>query len=270
MWILGFELVGDPDERHGFDVEASEPSRRQLGRFLREMDNAALQWLLNEVVTSVAASVPDVPMGDTISLDTEHILAWVRENNPKAYVTERFDPERRPAGDPDSRLGCKRRANTPPVEDTPASTAGSPEFYWGYASGVVATRLADGTEIVVAELTQTFDRHDVTYFEPLMAATEKRLGRRPRFGALDAALDAFYVDDYFEQAGGFAAVPLVARGGVAARDFDADGNPICDDEHAMAFKRTFINGTSLVIYQRGVWTCPLIDTAECCPVDHAK
>ncbi len=120
-------------------------------------------------------------------------------------------------------MGCKRRSNTPPVEATPASQAGRAEYYWGYASGVVATRLDDGTEVVLAELTQSIDKHDVTYFEPLMADTERRLGRRPRYGAFDA----FYVYDYFDEAGGFAAVPFVARGGMAARSFDADGHPIC-------------------------------------------
>lgn len=36
-----------------------------------------------------------------------------------------------------------------------------------------------------------------SYFFPLMTATERRLGRRPPFGTLDAALDAFYVYEYF-------------------------------------------------------------------------
>lgn len=270
VWVLGFEVAADADSRNGFDVEASVPSRRQFGRVLRELSDDQRQWLMDAVVRALADAVPEEKLGDTISLDTKHILAWVRENNPKAYVAERFDPAQQPSGDPDCRLGCKRRANTPPVEATPASTAGRPEFYWGYASGVVVTQLDDGTEIVLAELTQTFDHHDVTYFEPLMAATEERLGRRPRYGALDAAFDAFYVYDFFDQAGGFAAVPFVARGGVAARSFDAEGNPICEAGEAMLPERTFINRTSFVEHERGVWTCPLIGDAERCPVDHAK
>ncbi len=175
-----------------------------------------------------------------------------------------------PRGDPDCRLGCKRRSNTPPSEATPASDISSAEFYWGYASGVVATHLADGTEVVLAELTQTFDAHDVTYFQPLMADTERRLGRRPRFGALDAAFDAFYVYGYFDQAGGFAAVPFVARGGVHSRQFDPDGNPICAAGQVMALSRTFLNRTSYVEHERGVWKCPLLGQADCCPVDHDK
>ena len=270
VWILGFELVADSDQRHGFDVEASLPSRRQFSRVLRELRPEQAQWLLDGAVAALADAVGDELLGECVSMDTKHILAWVKENNPKAYVSNRFDPERQPAGDPDCRLGCKRRANTPPVEATPASQAGRAEYYWGYASGVVATQLSDGTEIVLAELTQTFDMHDVTYFEPLMAQTERRLGRRPRYGAFDAAFDAFYVFDYFHEAGGFAAVPFVARGGVAARNFDAQGNPICEAGESMTLERTFINRTSFVEHERGVWTCPLIGDAEHCPADHAK
>jgi len=270
VWVLGFELVADAASPHGFDAAASLPTRRQLGRVLREMDTAQLGWLLDGVVAALAAVVPDQLVGDTISLDTKHILAWVRENNPKAFVSERFNPERQPAGDPDCRLGCKKRHNTPPTEGQPASTATRGEFYWGYASGVVATHLADGTEVVLAELTQTFDRADITYFQPLMAQVEERLGRRPRFGALDAAFDAFYVYDYFDQAGGFAAVPLVAKGGVSVRTFDPSGNPICEAGLAMRLGRTFMNRTSYVEHERGVWTCPLVGQAETCPVNHAK
>lgn len=270
VWVLGFTLVADRTARHGFDVAASVPSRRQLGRVLRELARSQVEWVLDGAVRALADAVPEDVLGETVSLDTKHILAWVKENNPKAYVSARFDPERQPAGDPDCRLGCKRRANTPPVEATPASQAGRGAFYWGYASGVVATQLRDGTEIVLAELTQTFDKHDVTYFNPLMAETERRLGRRPRYGALDAAFDAFYIYDYFDQAGGFAAVPFVARGGMPARRFDAQGSPICEADEAMTLDRTFINRTSFVEHERGVWTCPLIGHAERCPVDHAK
>ena len=54
---------------------------------------------------------------ECVSLDTKHILAWVKENNPKAYVPNRFNKARQPAGDPDCRLGCKRRSPDKRAED---------------------------------------------------------------------------------------------------------------------------------------------------------
>ena len=60
-----------------------------------------------------------------------------------------------------------------------------------------------------------------------MQQVEQRLGRRPRFGAFDAAYDAFYVHQYFHEAGGFAAVPLVEKGGYQGRTFSPDHLPRC-------------------------------------------
>ena len=54
------------------------------------------------------------------------------------------------------------------------------------------------------------------------------------------------------------------------RNFDAQGNPICEAGESMSLERTFINRTSFVEHERGVWTCPLIGEAEHCPADHAK
>ena len=50
VWLLGFPLVPDPLAKHGFDVEASLPDRRQFGRVLRELPNPALQFLLDGTV----------------------------------------------------------------------------------------------------------------------------------------------------------------------------------------------------------------------------
>jgi len=47
-----------------------------------------------------------------------------------------------------------------------------------------------------------------------MAQAEQRLGFKPLFGAFDAAMDAFYVYDYFhsDTHNGFAAVPFSEKG----------------------------------------------------------
>ena len=85
VWILGFSLTPAPTAPHGFDVEGSLPSRRQCGRVLRELDNAAAQFLLDGTVYLIQQALPaDVNFGDVIALDTKHIIAWVTENNPKA------------------------------------------------------------------------------------------------------------------------------------------------------------------------------------------
>ncbi len=286
VWLLGFPLVADPTAPHGFDVHASVPPRRQFNRVLRELSNEALQFLLDSTVTAIRAALPpelQATFGDVVAGDTKAILAWVKENNPKVHIKEgRFDKTRQPAGDPDCKLGVKQRRNLAPEEDaadrpaTPASEAQPTsqlqigvDILWGYASGVVATIIPEVGEVVLAERTRPFNASDISYFFPLLADVERRLGRRPRFGAWDAAFDAHYVYDYFDQAGGFAAVPLVAgkRGG--QRQFAPDGQPLCAAGLAMVRLFTYQHRTGLVPHEREKCGCPLLHpqpTGQPCPI----
>jgi hypothetical protein len=246
------------------------------------MPNTYLQCLLDQTVSllhaELIAKFPE--FGQSTSLDTKHILAWVKENNPKAYQkrSERFDKTRQPSGDPDCRLGCKRKYNqrsktealaTPLKDAVPAKGLQVGEYYWGYGSGVVATKIPAWGEFVLAEYTQPFNRADVSYFAPLMADAERRLGFRPPFGTLDAAFDAFYVYEFFDQAGGFAAVPLITKGG-HSRTFDANGLPLCEAGLPMPLKQTFwARKGVLVPHQKARHACPLLfpePTGQVCPV----
>jgi hypothetical protein len=271
VWVLGFLLVPSDQFEYGFDVNASLSSPRHFGRVLRTLPNAALQFLLDGTVRQLQTELPpNIVLGDADSLDTTHIIAWVKENNLKAYVKDRYDKDKQPKGDPDCRLGCKRKHNvgadavassqtappTPRTDAVPAKSIEVGEYYWGYASGVVATKVPDWGEFVLAELTQAFDHSDDSYFFPLMRATERRLGRRPKFGALDMAYDTFYVYEYFYQAGGFAAVSLSERGHIK-RQFDEAGLPLCPAGLPMPLKNTYLCHTTLIEHERGRYACPL-------------
>lgn len=282
VWALGFPLK-PANTPYGFDPEASLPSHRHFNRILRELPDTVLQGLFDHQVTWLKERLPD-SFAQTVSLDTKHILAWVKENNRKQYIKEgRFDKTRQPASDPDCKLGCKRRHNrlvvtTPAQEGQPATRVpvSVGEYYWGYASGIVVTKLATGGEFVLAEITQTFDKGDPTYFFPLMNQVEKRLGFRPRFGTLDAAFDAFYVYDYFHNPDhkGFAAVPLSEKGGIPTRRFAEDGLPLCEASLPMPLKFVYQDNTTAIIpYQRAKHACPLLypqANRQTCPIAHKK
>jgi hypothetical protein len=284
-WMLGFPLVSSSAFSWGFDAEASLADHRHFCRLLQTIPNASLQFLLDDTVRLLREALHDVApdFGDCVAVDTKNVIAWVQENNHKAYVKDRYDKTKQPKGDPDCRLGCKRRTNqvkgkqgveslpTPTTNPIPAKNARVAEFYWGYGSGVVSTKIDGWGEIVLAELTQTFDCSDVSYFTPLMAQVERRLGRRPRFGALDAAYDAFYIYEYFDEAGGFAAVPFVDKGGRGKRDFDENGAPLCAAGLPMVLRCNFESRKALVPHQASRYACPLRypeSSAESCPVEH--
>jgi len=290
VWLFGFPLKPDTHFSWGFDVEASLPTPRHFGRVLRELPNSCLQFLLDSTVKSLEEALPpEINFGETISLDTTHIIAWVKENNPKAYVKEsdRLNKERQPIGDPDCKLGCKKKHNDSPPDTatlteltttnaTATTIAHHPtqfscdQYFWGYASGIVATKVDGWGEFVLAELTQTFNHGDVTYFFPLMSQVEQRLGHRPRFGAFDKAFDAFYVYQYFDETGGFAAVPL--KGFDFHYTFDEQGHPLCPAGLSMPLKCTFQNKTSYIEHERARYACPLLfpqPNGESCPIQDA-
>ena len=85
VWALGFPLVVDTAQPTGFDVEASLPSQRHFSRKLSEMPNEVLQNLLDGQVDWMQAHLESA-FGQVVSVDTKHILAWVKENNPKAFI----------------------------------------------------------------------------------------------------------------------------------------------------------------------------------------
>ncbi len=89
----------------------------------------------------------------------KHIYAWVKENNKRAYVKDRYDKNRRPAGDPDCKLGVKRSTNQ---EQPDGSTKEEKEVLWGYGSGVAAATVAEYGDVVIAEHTLPFNEADVT------------------------------------------------------------------------------------------------------------
>jgi len=290
MWVLGFQLVASRYTSWGFDAEASLPTHRHFTRMLRTIPNAVLQFLLDSAIHLLQAELASVvdDFGQAISMDTKHIVAWVKENNPKAYLknSERYDKKRQPKGDPDCRLGCKRRRNqrasakesppTPPDNPVPANTISVGEFYWGYGSGVVATKVPDWGEFVLAELTQPFNRSDVSYFSPLMGDVERRLDFRPRWGAFDASFDAWYVYAHFHRQdqtdpdAAFAAVPFSVRGGHRL-SFDPDGLPLCKAGLPMPLKSTYWSKRSLVEHECGIYVCSLrfpAVTDQVCPIEH--
>lgn len=279
IWLLGFELQPSPRFPWDFDPQASLPPVRLFRLILRTLPNASLQFLLDSTVSLIRQNLPsDLPFGQVIAGDTKHIPAWVKENNPKVFMksAERYDKNRQPKADPDCKLGCKKRTNqmkgvtTPAGNPQPASTVSVGEYYWGYASGLIATKVPTWGEFVLAELTQTFDRPDLSFFWPLMVQTERRLGFKPKFGAFDAGFEAFYTFDYFDQAGGLAAIPLSERGGVK-RQFDAEGLPLCQAGLGMPLKSSFMNNRGLVPQRMGCYVCPLRfpePTGQTCPINH--
>ena len=291
IWLLGFPLVPSSKYACGFDPFASLPTPRHLTQMLRDLSNLSVQFILDKSIALLLSEFASLGLGvgDCISLDTKHIIAWVKENNRKAYVSERFNKHKQPAGDPDCKLGCKRKHNrqisaphtTPAKNAVPADTIAVGEFYWGYGSGVIVVKVPEWGEFVLAEMTQTLNKSDVSYFFPLMHICEQRLGFRPRVGTFDAAFDAFYVYEYFHHSddpSAFAAIPFSEKGGYKNRKFTSEGLPICAAGLSMPLLFTYTDRTlTLVEHERGKYVCPFFSKTiknklikQSCPIHHQR
>ena len=246
---LGFRLVLDPHQPHGFDVQRTLPKKRWLTSKQRTLDHGLLQALLQASVHALQHEIP--ALGETIAIDVKHIYAWVKENNPRVSILGRFFPDRQPTGDPDCKVGVKKSTN---LEQADGSKKVQKECLWGYGSGVVAATTADYGDVVLAEYTLPFNEGDVTYFEPLYLQTVITLDAFPINLTADAAYDAWYVYQRVVHHGGIAAVPLNQHGH-PVYERDADGVPLCPKKLRMhpTYQFNHTNG-----YRAQRYRCPLL------------
>ena len=108
--LLGFRPQPGASQPYAFDVQQTVPGDRWLRAWQQQLDNHWLQGLLVGTVHALQAEIPG--LGQTVATDIKHIFAWVQQNKRKAYVSERYNPERQPPGDPDCRLGGQAPAQS--------------------------------------------------------------------------------------------------------------------------------------------------------------
>ncbi len=246
---LGFHLELDPSQPYGFDAERTLPCEFWFRDKLRCLDPALLQALLHATVRDLKDEIPG--LGEVVAFDVKHIYAWVKENNERVYVTERYDKTKRLPGDPDCRLGVKRSTNQEQADGTMKEKK---ELIWGYGSGVAAATTPDYGDVVLAEHTLPFNEGDVTYFRPLYDQAALALSDFPTHLTGDAAYDAWYVYEKAVRHDGIAAVPLNSH---SLRDGarDPDGVPRCSKGLRM-IPQFFFQHTNGYRAQR--FGCPLV------------
>lgn len=261
---LGFRPVPASTQPFGFDVERTVPGARWLRHQQQHLEHGVLRALLRATAQALQVEIPG--LGATVAVDVKHIYAWVQENNPKAYVTERHDPARQPRGDPDCRLGVKRSTNQ---ERLPGPPTVRKEYVWGYGTGLVSATAPRYGDVVLAEWTQPFNAADVTYYHPLHRQAVTTLGEPPTNVTADAAFDAWHVYQTCAGGGGIAAIPLNRRG-QPPPDRDAQGRPRCAKGLAMVPRSRFTHEDGYRALRHG---CPLLfpaPTGQLCDDEHFR
>lgn len=245
----GFRPVPDATLPYGFDVERTVPGARWLRHWQQHLDNGLLQGLLQGTVHALQGEIPG--LGETVAFDVKHSFAWVAANNPKAFVPERYNPERQPPGDRECRLGVKTSSNQVRADGT---TKAVKVFVWGYGSGVAAATDPRYGDVVLAEYTQPFNEVDSTYYHPLYDRTVQTLGCRPTNVTADAAFDAWHIYQTCAIHGGMAAIALNTRGHPLPQH-SPDGRPLCPTGRPMTPASHFAHPDG---YRAQLYRCPLL------------
>ena len=260
---LGFHPVWDETLPYGFDVEETVPCDRWLRHKQQVMDNGIFQALFRSTVHDLQDEIPG--LGNTPVIDTKHIYAWVKENNPREFVTDRYNPKRQPSGDPDCSLGVKRSSNQD--EKIGAQTKVKKEYLWGYGTGIMAATHPKYGDVVLAEYTLPFNEADSTYFAPLYERLVETIGFRPKFFAADAAFDAWHIYQPFAEMGGMAAIPLNLRGHPKPR-LGPGGFHLCSQDLEMTPSYEYAHSKG---YRAQVLRCPwLFPTKSVESCDHKQ
>jgi hypothetical protein len=261
---LGLRPVLNRDLPYGFEVAKTVPTDRWLRQQQHDLEQPVLQGLLAATIRDLREEIPG--LGEVVAFDVTHIYAFVKENNSRVYVKERFKKDQQPRGDRDCKLGVKKSTNR---EQADGAKKEEKEYLWGYGSGVASSFIGGYGEVVLAEYTLPFNEGDSTYFLPLYIRTVAALGFFPTHITADAAFDACYIYQTVVHRGGIAAIALNQHGHPESKR-DRDGVPLCEKGLRMVSSFQFSHTRG---YSSQRFLCPLLHpnpTGACCEHEQFK
>lgn len=204
----------------GFDITKSLPSYWTYSRFLKQLDNELLQKTMQaQVLRLVDEGVIDASF---IGLDSTPVMANTRHNNKKAFMWDKFNPEKQPKADKDCKLGVHTASNQ--VNERKF------EYYWGYKNHVLVDCI---TGLPICEVTTTANEADSTLAEDILSKTNSFLPIKECCFIADKGYDTKHIynllRDIYEAE---CFIPLNKRNTKNHKKLPV-GNPICDAGLAM-------------------------------------
>ena len=237
----------------GFDIMKPLPSYWTYDRFLKQLDNGELKAIMAQQVKKLyELGIVDASF---IGLDSTPVAANTKQNNPKAFASDKFKPENHPKADPDCALGVHSAPNQHDERRY--------EFYWGYKNHVLVDCISG---LPVYELTTPANMADSSVVQKILAAANNiiPLQECTFLGDKDYNVNAVYdLVKYVYQ--GDAMIPLNKRNTKNSEKLPA-GNPVCDAGLAMHKdgKTSDCHGGL-----RQKFCCPFRQSKTgCCPCNH--
>ena len=146
----------------GFDIMRPLPSYWTYDRFLRQLNNGELKTIMAGLVRQLyELGVVDASF---IGLDSTPVMANTRQNNPKSFAADKFDPKNHPRCDADCALGVHSASNQ--------HNERRYEFYWGYKSHVLIDCISG---LPLYELTTPANVADASPAKDILSASNQIL-----------------------------------------------------------------------------------------------
>ena len=139
---LEFELLNNPSiaEPLGLDPLKRPPSDERFSDFLRSNPNGYFQRIRESLVQELINE--GVISGSGIALDSCAVEAFVKENNLKTPIKDRYEKQHLPSGDKDARLGVSIHFPSPFKKKI--------HYFWGYRNHIINDL---ESELPIAEIT---------------------------------------------------------------------------------------------------------------------
>ena len=204
----------------GFDISLPLPSYWTFDRFLKNFDHSILSSVMQSQVLSLAAEgIMDTSF---IGLDSTPVSANTSQNNPKSFLSNRFNPGNQPKADKDCKLGVHTASN-----QTNEKNYG---FYWGYKNHVLVDCISG---LPIYELTTTAEVADSTVALGILADTHAFLPISECTFIADKGYDVKKIYNQVKELyDGECIIPLNKRNTKNPKLLP-QGNPVCEAGLAM-------------------------------------
>ena len=155
---LEFELLNNPSiaEPLGLDPLKRPPSDERFSDFLRSNPNGYFQIIREALVQDLISE--GVISGQGVGLDSCPIEAFVKENNLKTSIKDRYEKHRLVSGDKDARLGVSIHF--------PAPFKKKVHYFWGYRNHIITDL---DSELPIVEITLQANKDEKNVALPLLS-----------------------------------------------------------------------------------------------------
>ena len=199
----------------GFEPFKPLPSYSVFQRFIKNLDNNILKNIMkSQVLKLVELEFVD---NSFVSCDATPVFANTKQNNPKSFVSNKFNKDNYLKSDLDCKSGVYTASNSHNEKKY--------EFYWGYKNIVLTDAICG---LPIAEITTTADVSEASMVIDFLKETNEWFSLKETYFIADKAYDTKDIHNFIRyDLQGHAFIPLNPRNTKERKMFNGT-NVICE------------------------------------------